>query len=639
MANASLSVITVSAVSEADVRSGRVTLLLRLAGGATWRLIDSVVGIAVTAEGVGAIPITQAQQMHPQELKLSLAPVLEFDPPSSSALHITVSHLCEKSLLQLVHACPCTLAMGSEGAAASAAGLPLTAQVPVSDGGMPAGRPGAPEVVPLESHDAVAVRWAPPRDEGGSQVEGYVWVEPGQPHWPIELSHDGGGSLLAVLRGFGRATMLLSGAVAAVNAGGFSPPSAEWVGGIFGQPAPPRDVALSYWQHAPGTTLRLDWQLPEGGWGGGFRIRHHRLRLWRLRGEVEGDRGDAATLRTARAAETSAAEAPRRGRWELAAVLRLRAGVEGATPAEAAALAAETEVEAAGEAGQAAALRVDAVAEPRLANRTKASAAEVEAEAEAEVEAETEVGPGGGRSVLLKGLRPGSRYAAQLVAVNSAGDESAAPPFCTAAELAARDAPTSCAPEAVVPELERELEWPNHGGLMLSGGLIGLLLVVAAACACARTARRRGSGRRASDSASDGMDGGGAGNGGAGRSVKRRDDHPQPLPPPVPPAPPTPPAAAPTHPRTLLYRATQPIWRVFAEDREGRSSGSGAGVAGTAGGTTTHLDVPPRAEPTRQRTLLSRATRPIWRVFAEQRDDRSSGSPSPGGQIGLTVTV
>ena len=183
MANASLSVsaaqlqpshattseVTVSALSEADVRSGRVTLLLRLAGGATWRLIDSVVGnIAVTAEGVGAIPIAQAQQIHPQELKLTLAPVLDFDPPTRSALHIAVSHLCEKSLLQLDG--PCTLATGSEGVAASAAGLPLTAQVPVSDGGMPPGRPGAPEVVPLESHDAVAVRWAPPRDEGGSQV-------------------------------------------------------------------------------------------------------------------------------------------------------------------------------------------------------------------------------------------------------------------------------------------------------------------------------------------------------------------------------------------------------------------------------------------------------------------------------------
>ena len=73
MVNTSLSVITVSAVSEADVRSGRVTLLLRLAGDATWRLIDLVFGIAVTAEGIGAIPITQAQQMHPQELKLNLA--------------------------------------------------------------------------------------------------------------------------------------------------------------------------------------------------------------------------------------------------------------------------------------------------------------------------------------------------------------------------------------------------------------------------------------------------------------------------------------------------------------------------------------------------------------------------------------
>jgi hypothetical protein len=132
------------------------------------------------------------------------------------------------------------------------------------------------------------------------------------------------------------------------------------------------------------------------------------------------------------------------------------------------------------------------------------------------------------------------------------------------------------------------------------------------------------------------MDRGGAGKGGEGRSVKRCDD-PQPLPPPKPPAPPTPPTAAPTHQRTLLYRATQPIWRVFAEDREGRSSGSRAGAAGTAGGTTTY--VPPRAAPTRKRTLLSRATRPIWRVFAEQRDDRGSGSPSSGGQIGLTVTV
>ena len=635
MVNASLSVITVSAVSEADVRSGRVTLLLRLAGDATWRLIDLVAGIAVTAEGIGAIPITQAQQMHPQELKLNLAPMFEFDPPSSSALHITVSHLCEKSLLQLEG--PCTLATGNEGAAASAAGLPLTAQVPVSDGGTPPGRPGAPEVVPLESHDAVAVRWAPPRDKGGSQVEGYVWVEPGEPHWPIELSHDGAGSLLAVLRGFGRATMLLPGAIAAVNAGGFSPPSAQWVGGIFGQPAPPRDVALSPWENSPGTTLRLDWQLPEGGWGGGFRIRHHRLRLWRLPGDGEGS--DAATLRTARAAETNAAEAPRRDRWELAAVLRLRAGTEGLTPAEAAALAAESAAAAAGEAGQAAALRAGAAAEPRLENRTTASAAEVEAEAEAEVEAEAEeeaeaeVGPGGGRSVLLKGLRPGSRYAAQLVAVNSAGDESAAPPLCTAAELAAHEAPTSCAPVAVLPERGRELGWPRHGGLMLSGGLIGLLLLVAAACAFA--ARRRGSGRGGSASTSASRDGAGSGEGGEGRSVKRRDDHPQPLPPPAPPAPPTPPAAAPTRQRTLLYRATQPIWRVFAEDREGRGSASRAGAAATPRGAT----MPPRAAPTRQRTLLSRATRPIWRVFAEHRDDRGSGSPSPGGQIGMAVTV
>ena len=36
--------------------------------------------------------------------------------------------------------------------------------------------------------------------------------------------------------------------------------------------------------------------VPEGGWGGGFRIRHHRLRLWRLPGDGEGS--DAATLRT-----------------------------------------------------------------------------------------------------------------------------------------------------------------------------------------------------------------------------------------------------------------------------------------------------------------------------------------------------
>ena len=64
---------------------------------------------------------------------------------------------------------------------------------------------------------------------------------------------------------------------------------------------------------------------------------------------------------------------------------------------------------------------------------------------------------------------------------------------------------------------------------------------------------------------------------------------------------------------------------------------SRTGAAGTAGGTTTH--VPPCAAQTRKRTLLSRATRPIWRVFAEQRDDRGSGSSSPGGQIGLTVTV
>ena len=188
------------------------------------------------------------------------------------------------------------------------------------------------------------------------------------------------------------------------------------------------------------------------------------------------------------------------------------------------------------------------------------------------MEAKAEGGPGGGRSVLLKGLRPGSRYAAQLVAVNSAGDESAAPPLCTAAELAARGVPTSCAPEAVVPEQGRELEWPHHGGLMLSGGLVGLLLLVAAACAFARAARRRGSGRGAGDSASasDSTGGDEAGDGGEGRSVKRRDD-PQPLPPPAPPAPPTPPAAAPTRQRTLLYRATQPIWRVFAEDhREDR---------------------------------------------------------------------
>ena len=632
MANASLtlSAIAVSPVSEADVRSGRVTLLLRLAGDAKWRLIDLVVGVAVTAEGV-TIPITQAQQMHPQELKLSLAPVLEFDPSSGSTLHIIVSRLCEESVLQLEG--PCTLAMVGEGAAAAAAGLPLTARVPVSGGGMPPGRPGAPEVVPLESHDAVAVRWAPPRDEGGSQVEGYVWVEPGQPHWPIELSHEGDGSLLAVLRGFGRNTMLLSGAVAAVNAGGFSPPSVDWVGGIFGQPAPPRHVALSSWQHAPGTTLRLDWQLPEGRWGGGFRIRHHRLRLWRLRGDREGDRATAATLRTAKAAEALTEEAPRGGGWELVAVLRVRARGEGATPAEAAALATEAEAEAVGEAGQVAALQMNAAAQPRLANQTTASAAKME------VEVEAETGLDGGRSVLLKGLRPGSRYAAQLVAVNGAGDESAAPPLCTAAELAARDAPASCAPEAVAPEEGRGawcgLDEHTCGLLVpaLSAGLIGALLVLAAACAFARAARRHGGGGDASASGGGGR--GGGKRGGERRSVRQRDDA-QPLPPPAPPA------GAPTRQRSLLSRASRPIWRVFAEQREDRGSGSRAGAAGTASaagtaGATTHA--PPRAAMTRQHTLLSRATRPIWRVFAEQREDQGSGNPSRGGQISLTVTV
>jgi len=106
-------------------------------------------------------------------------------------------------------------------------------------------------------------------------------------------------------------------------------------------------------------------------------------------------------------------------------------------------------------------------------------------------------------SVLFEGLQPGARYAAQVVAVNGAGDESAALPLCMA-----MDAPDACATEAAVPE--QLVEWCgrwlgyNEADLnqcrvivlsVVSG--VGALVALVVACTARCQARRRCAQRKA----------------------------------------------------------------------------------------------------------------------------------------------
>ena len=93
-------VTTTPNVTEGDVRKGNVSLLLTLGGDAQWNFTNVIVGVTVTADGGVMIPVSHAQQVHPKDLRLRLAPAPKFDLPSRSALTVSVSHLCGKSLLR-----------------------------------------------------------------------------------------------------------------------------------------------------------------------------------------------------------------------------------------------------------------------------------------------------------------------------------------------------------------------------------------------------------------------------------------------------------------------------------------------------------------------------------------------------------
>ena len=539
-------------VTEVDVRAGAVELALILQGAATWNFVDSVRGCSLVA-GTSTLVVSHAQQLHPHELRLRLAPMPTFDPRTDTPLSITVSHLCGSSLLRLDQATPCVASADS--------GPPLlTTHLTVLSGGSPPGRPGAPRIVPLNSYNAVGVQWETPR--AGAKPDGYVWVEPGQPPWPIELSgntsHGADDRLLAVLHGFGRGTTLLPGSVAGVSAGGYSQPSVAWVGGVFGEPAPPQDVTLMYVAQAPGTSLQLTWRLPEATWGGGFPMRHHRLTLWTT---DDDEQVVASSLRVA-------LDEPDSG--------------EPRTESEAAALAAALTEAAADE-----------------TTGTEASEAPAATSENAADEVHVDVRADGEFALLLEGLRPGSRYAAQLVAVNSAGDESAAPALCGGrAEAADRSA---CAPEASVPV--STVSWCGYSEEQLercSRLVVAIAVVVPLVCAAAlgyclwRRMRRRCC-RRATTTASvpDTTDGTALPvaqalppQGDAGGASERQHGH----------------APARWNGR-WLRAATRPIWRVFVpgpQDLAQRECDDAADAMPTERGAakTAPKETSPQLEPT-----------------------------------------
>jgi len=602
-----------SNITEVDVRAGAVQLALVLHGEATWNFVDTIRGCSVVAGTGSTLVVSHAQQLHPQELRLILAPMPTFDPHTDTSLSIAVSHLCGSSLLSMEQVAPCVSMPGSEDAASTAAGLPLTARLAVLSGGSPPGRPGAPRIVPLDSYNAVGVQWEAPR--AGPAPGGYVWIEPGHPHWPVVLSGNSSGGSddrpLAVLHGFGRGATLLPGSVAGVGAGGYSQPSVAWVGGVFGEPAPPLEVTLTYVAQAPGTSLRLRWRLPEGGWGGGFAVRHHRLTLW----TTDGD-GDAQLVASS-----------------LRVALNASDDGEARTESEAAALAAALAEAAADDETTGAELgeASPAVTPESAAEEVEvAVAVAVEVQVAVAVAVAVEVGADGGCSLLLKGLSPGSRYAAQLVAVNSAGDESVAPTLCGAAARTDAVGGAPCAPEATVPTSTvswcgySEEELDRCSRLVLTLAVVAPLMCAAALGFCLwwRTRTRRRCFRRATTAASapGATDGtalpaaqtlppsgraaalGFGGHGGAGDASPRQQGH----------------ASARWNGR--LRAATRPIWRVFAPgpqnlaeaDRvSGACSGGDDAASESAmptarGAAKTAKEISPQIEPTAEEpTTLS----------------------------------
>ena len=281
-------------ILEDAFRARNVVLRLELHDGATWaantdaRLVNRL-RMSLTAGA--SLRLLNVAVTAPTTLLLYIERHATLDVSQDVPLAFHLVHTCVGSALVGTRLPPCHAAANDLApinlALVDAASV-LDASLLVLAGGAPPSRPGTPWMRHMHSYEQLQLIWTESASPVSSSVRAYTWVEyiAGRPVLTgdeialesagIGLSGANGTLRATRLSGFRRGYGILPGAIAAVNAGGYSEFSGAWPSAVMGRPNMPRAPHLL---HAAGELL-LTWLPPD--WNGGYPLDHYAISLQRV---------------------------------------------------------------------------------------------------------------------------------------------------------------------------------------------------------------------------------------------------------------------------------------------------------------------------------------------------------------------